>query len=250
MPIKEKIALLNADRNPPCLSICMTTHRTFPDNKQDRISLKNLLREAEMRLVERYGKREAQPVLDKIDTISDDINFNYSLDSMYVFLSEDTTEVIRSPWTIHHNEVVVGDRFSTDHLRDTLSRNREYLILLLSQSGVSLYDALNDGISEEIRNDDFPFEENPHYITDKLRASDTKQVDNKIRHYLNKVDKAVGEVYRESGLKTLVICTETNYSRLLQVADNEDIYLGYSPVNYNDVSLHSLGKQAWNHLNG
>ena len=248
MPIKQKIALLNTDGNPPCLTISMTTHRTFPENKQDRISLKNLLREAEMRLVERYGKRESQAVLDKIDTISDDINFNYSLDSMYIFLSEDTTKVIRSPWNVQHNEVIVGDRFSTDHLSETLSRNREYLILLLSQSGVNLYDALNDGISEEIRDDYFPFDENPHYITDKLRASDTKQVDNKIRQYFNRVDKAVGAVYRESGLKTLVICTETNYSRLLQVADNKDIYLGYSPINYNDISLHSLGKQAWNHL--
>ena len=248
MPIAQKIALINADKNPPCLSICLTTHRTFPDNKQDRITLKNLLREAEMRLVKQYGKRDSQAVLDKIDTISDDINYNYSLDSMYIFLSEDTTEVIRSPWDVPHNEVIIGDRFSTDHLSDTLSRNREYLILLLSQSGVSLFDSLNDGISSEIRNEDFPFDENPYYITNKEKLSDTKQADNKIRHYLNKVDKAVGAVHLESGLKCLVICTETNYSRLLQVADNKNIYLGYSPVNYNDISLHTLGKQAWNHL--
>lgn len=201
-----------------------------------------------MRLVKQYGKRDSQAVLDKIDTISDDINYNYSLDSMYIFLSEDTTEVIRSPLDVPHNEVIIGDRFSTDHLSDTLSRNREYLILLLSQSGVSLFDSLNDGISSEIRNEAFPFDENPYYITNKEKLSDTKQADNKIRHYLNKVDKAVGAVHLESGLKCLVICTETNYSRLLQVADNKNIYLGYSPVNYNDISLHTLGKQAWNHL--
>ena len=96
--------------------------------------------------------------------------------------------------------------------------------LLLSQSGVTLYNAVNDGISNEIKNDDFPFSENSHYVTDHDKRSDSKLMDNMVREYFNKIDKAVMKMYNETGLHCVVICTEDNYSRLMQVADKPAIY--------------------------
>ena len=119
------------------------------------------------------------------------------------------------------------------------------MILLLSQSGVNLFHAVNDDIAEEIKNDDFPFTKNLHYLTHQDKLSDGKQVDNMVREFLNKVDKAVVRVHNINDMNCVVICTEDNYSRLMQVADKPSIYYGYIHINYNDIANHTIAVSAW-----
>jgi hypothetical protein len=108
--------------------------------------------------------------------------------------------------------------------------------MLLSQSGIQLYEAVNEDIINEVRNDDFPFSENEHYNTNPDKASDAKHLDNLVREFLNKVDKALVKVHNETELKCVVIATEDNYSRLQQVTDKPSIYLGYANIDYNKVN--------------
>jgi hypothetical protein len=110
---------------------------------------------------------------------------------------------------------------------------------------VKLYDALNNSIVEEIVNEDFPFPENPHYNTDSSKSSDAELLDDLVREFLNKVDKAVVRVHNKTGLKFVVICTEKNYGRLMQVSDRPSMYYGYSNIDYNNTAHHNIAKQAW-----
>jgi peptide subunit release factor 1 (eRF1) len=43
----------------------------------------------------------------------------------------------------------------------------------------------------------------------------------------------------------VVICTDDNYSRLLQVADRPDIYAGHAKIDYNNQAGHQIAEQAW-----
>lgn len=62
------------------------------------------------------------------------------------------------------NVVHISDTFAVCPLIQAYNRNEEYLIMLLSQGGVNLYEIINDTIVSEINNGDFPFSENPHCI--------------------------------------------------------------------------------------
>ena len=53
MPLKETLQKLAAENNTPCVSISFNTHRTHPDNTHDAVMLKNLLKEAEERVIAR-----------------------------------------------------------------------------------------------------------------------------------------------------------------------------------------------------
>jgi hypothetical protein len=125
------------------------------------------------------------------------------------------------------------------------NRSESYLLMLLSQSGVQLYEALNDGIIQEIQNGDFPFPENQHYNTNHDKSTDAKYLDSLVREFMNKVDKAVLKVHNETNLNCVVICTESNYSALQQVADKPSLYLGYAAVNYNKTAPHQIVQQSW-----
>ncbi len=241
----EKLIRLATERSNPCVTISMNTHRTHPENSKDIIGLKNLLSEARNRVIKEFGKRDVSDLLEKIDNLGNEIDSNFNLDSLHIFISNKTKEIIRSPLPVQKNTVHVSNSFAIKPLIKILNQTVEYFILLLSQSGVKLHYAINDAVLQEITNDDFPFSENPHYVFDKNRLSDGKQVDNMVREFFNKVDKAMLKVYNRTKLSCIVICTEDNYSRLMQVADKPSIYYGYSGINYNDTTDQSLAAQAW-----
>ncbi|MEP6728140.1 MAG: hypothetical protein ABJC98_20110 [Bacteroidota bacterium] len=243
--LKEKLLKLGSETNNPCLTISLNTHRTHPDNIHDGILLKNLCKEAEDRLIKEFGKRPIASLLVKLAQIPDKIDTNYNLDSLHIFISNETKEIIKSSWPAQGDKVHIAGNFAIRPLIKAYNRSEEYLVLLLSQSGVVLFEALNDAIVEEIRNDDFPFKESRHYHTDLLKISDAKAADNMVREFLNKVDKALVKVHNQTGLHCVVICTEDNYSRLMQVADKPAIYHDYANIDYNNIANHKIVSQAW-----
>jgi hypothetical protein len=243
--LKNKLEKLVAENSAPCVTISMNTHRTHPDSLQDITVLKNLLKEAKDRVIGEYEKRTASELIEKIDAIGQEIDANHNMDSLHIFLSNSTKEIIRSPWPTMQNAVHVAENFVVRPLIKALNRTEEYLILLLSQSGVKLMHALNDAIVEEITNDDFPFPANEHFATNHERLTDGNHVDNLVREFLNKVDKAVVRVNNETGMHCVVICTEDNYSKLMQVADRPSVYHGQVNINYNDTANHTIAKAAW-----
>ncbi|MCB9245941.1 MAG: hypothetical protein H6606_05875 [Flavobacteriales bacterium] len=245
MSTQEQLQKLAAVTGIPCVSISMPTHRTHPDNLKDIILLKHLCKDAEVQLIERFGKRAVQDLLQKLQEVPDMIDPNYNLDSLHIFVAADTLEIVRSPWDTSYTGTQVSDQFALRPLIKGFNRSVEYLILLLSQSGVHLYHAQNDHILHEIHNPDFPFKENRFYNTHSDKGSDPKHLDDLVREFLNRVDKALVRVHNELGLEVVAIATTDNYIRLQQVADKPAIYLGMSSIDYNHISRHHIAAQAW-----
>lgn len=245
MTIKEKLDVLASEKNEPCVTISLNTHRTHPENAQDGIMLRNLIKEAETRVVKEYGKRSVAPLLEKLANIESEIDANHQLDSLHLYLSNSTQEIIKSTWPSGEETVYISDSFDVRSLIKSFNRSEAYFILLLSQSGAHIYEALNDGITGEFINEDFPFAENTHDVVDADKRSDSKLMDNMVREYLNGIDKALVKVCNETGLKCVVVCTPENYSHLMKVADKPNIYLGNANIDYNNTSPHQLAKQSW-----
>lgn len=245
MQLKEQLQKLATEKNTPCVTISLNTHRTHPDNLQDEILLKNLLREAQERVINEFGKKSVAPLLEKLETVAKEIDTNYNLDSLHIFLSNDTQEIVKSTWQEPTNAVHISETFAIRSLIKNYNRSENYLVMLLSQSGVQLFEALNDAVVSEIKNEDFPFPENKHYNTRLDKGSDARHLDDLVREFLNKVDKALIKVHNAIDLKCVVITTEDNYSRLQQVTDKPGIYLGYANIDYNNISTHQIAKQSW-----
>jgi len=248
MAIKDKLIKLANEKNNPSVTISLNTHRTHPDSLKDEILLKNLLFEAEKRIIEEYGKRQVASLLEKIKNVGTEINRDYNLDSLHLFLSNDTKEFIKITWPTHEDKVQIGETFDLRSIIKAYNRVKEYYILELSQGGVHLYEAMNDAIIKEIKNEYFPFGPNPNHPIDNERKSEAKLMDDLVKEYFNDVDKAVVNAYNELDLDCVVICTEDNYSRLLEVADRPEIYIGHIPIDYNNTAKHQLAAQGWNFI--
>ena len=245
MALKELLQKLGGEENTPCITISLNTNRTHPDNEQDKILLKNLLKEAEKRLLDKFDKKQIAKLLKKLTAVQDKIDINYNLDSLHLFLSNDTEEIVKLPWSINQNGVHISQTFAIRPLINAYNRSEPYFIMVLSQKEVNLYEAINDGIIQEIKNDDFPFTENIHNIFFPERKSDPEYVDDLVRKYFNRIDKALVKVCNETDLNCVVVCTVDNYSLLLQVADKPSIYNGFVNINYNKRAPHQIVQQTW-----
>lgn len=245
MTLKDKLNKLASEKSTPCVTISLNTHRTHPDNAKDEVMLKNLLTEAENRLIDEFGKRPITSLLEKIENLPSEIDHKYNYDSLHIFLSNETQEIIKSTWPTNTEGVYISDRFAVRSIIKSYNRSENYLLMAVSQSGVRLFEALNDEIIKEVRNEDFPFSENMHYNTNSDKGSDSSHLDDLVREFLNQVDKALMKVHQVTELNCVVICTEDNYSRLQQVADRPVVYIGTAAIDYNKTEPHQLIKQSW-----
>lgn len=243
--LQQKLQALARETTAPCVTISLNTHRSHPENETDRITLKNMLVKVEEEVIQNYGKRPVAGLLENIASIEKEIDINHNLDSIHIFLSNTTKEYIKSIWPVPQDEFHISGSFAIRPLIKAANRTANYYILALSSGGVHLFEALNEHIEKEVKNDDFPFKSNPHYITHSDKASDPKQLDNMTREFFNKVDKAVVRVINLKEMPVVVISTDSNFDFLGQVADKPKIYVGHTPINYNEVTPHKFGADAW-----
>jgi hypothetical protein len=238
---REKLEKLATEKNYPCVTISMNTNRTYPDNQKDIIVLKTLLEEAKERVIKEFGQHPVIELIGKINHVESQIDVNYNLDSLHIFLSNATEEIVRSAWPTT-NAVHVSESFAVKPLVKLFNRTEEYLMLMLTQSNVRLLMAVNDAVVGEINNDDFPFS---NELADTENVSDAKQTENQTREFFNKIDKAVVRVNNKTDMKCVVISTSDNYNRFLKVADKPSVYLGSTNLSQDNKGNTSVAKDAW-----
>lgn len=229
----------------PCITIALATHRTHPDNLQDAILLKNLINEAEDRLLRHNDRRSVEQLLKNLHAIETEIDNRLNDFGLYVFVSGETAEFVRTMWPPAENKVYIDKEFALRDIIKAYNRSEDYYILHLSQSGVQLYEALNDRIYGEVENHGFPYRENPHYLTDRQAKSDSKKVDNQIREFLNTVDKSMVTVHAAHPMEIIVAATRENFDYLLEVADQPGIYSGHFTIDAGRADIHYLSDKAW-----
>ena len=81
----ELFADLLSAHQPPCLSLYQPTHRRRPENQQDPIRFRNLVKAIEGSLRQKYPAREVQPLLEPFQVLAEDRDFwNHTLDGLAV----------------------------------------------------------------------------------------------------------------------------------------------------------------------
>lgn len=248
MNFKKLLQKLANEKNYPSVTISLNTHRTHPENLQDEITLKNLINEAEERLLAKFQEREISEILEKLSTVQSKIDFNYLQDSLHIFISKDTEEIVKTMWNVKENMVYIDEKFAIRPLILAHNRTSEYLILLLSQGETKLYKVVNNLVTEEIENHVFPFGENSNDTAFNIRKSDASYMDSLVKEHFRDIDKALVDYLKNEeneDLKVVVISDRDNYDKLLQIAVKPNIYLGNDDVNHLEKSPHHIAEQAW-----
>ena len=144
-----------AGTEPPCVSLYQPTHRSNPDNLQDSIRFKNLVRDIENSLKEKYPTREVRELIAAFRDLQDDYQFwTHQLDGLAVLASAGRFDVFRLPRAVPELAVVADSFHLKPLLRHTQSADR-YHVLCLDRHKARLYEG-NRYSLDELHPDDFP----------------------------------------------------------------------------------------------
>jgi hypothetical protein len=151
MPIlsQEELKTVIAESKRPSISIFLPTHRAGPEIEQDPIRLKNLLKQAEDKLVaEGQRPAEARELIAPVSALLDDAAFwRHQADGLAMFRSRNVFRIYRLPIELQEF-VTVSDRFYVNPLLPLLVNDARFYVLALSQKAVRLLECSRDHVHE------------------------------------------------------------------------------------------------------
>ncbi len=132
----------------PCLSLYQPTGRHRPENQQDPIRFRNLVKSLEESLREMYPTSEIQPLLEPFLALADDTEFwNHTFDGLAVLGARGMFRVYRLQRPVA-DLAVVGESFHTKPLMRVLQSADRYQVLGLSRQEIKLFEGSRDALDE------------------------------------------------------------------------------------------------------
>jgi len=262
--IKELLAVTEA----PCISLYMPTHRTHPENAQDPIRYKNLVKQVKESLTEKYPTSETETLLQNYEELVNNQDFwKHTLDGLCVLGSSEIFEVIHLQLPVEEL-VMVADSFHTKPLRHILQSGDRYQVLALTMNDIHLFEGNRHSLFEIELSDDVP-----QTITEVLGKELTEkhstvasyggvggesttmhhghggkkdEVDNDTERYFRQVASDVYDRYsKPSGLPLLLAALPEHHSLFNQVNKNPFLLPIGIEINPQSVSMEKLAELSW-----
>lgn len=265
---KDELRLLIEKGKAPSLSIYLPTHRAGVEVQQNAIRLKNLLKEAEERLVS-GGRRaaEAEKFLEPVQALVKNTPFwRQQSSGLALFLCPDFFRTYRLPVEFQPSVVLAG-RFNVKPLLPLFNTEGRFYVLALSQKDVRLLECsrysarqtrpegIPSGIDEALKYDVFEKQISTHSAPANTtgsrgamfhgHGSSTDLSKEYIMRFLQQVDRGLKAHFRDERSPLVVAGVDyifamyreaNSYPSLLETAING---------NPDQVSAEDLHAQAW-----
>ena len=264
----ESLAELASVQQSPCLSLYQSTHRHVPENQQDPIRFRNLVKELETSLRQKYTADETRLLLEPFEVLGHDRAFwNHTREGLAVLGGRGLFRVFRLQRPVPEL-AVVADSFHTKPLRRFLQSVGHYQVLGLSLQKIQLFEGNRDALDEID-----PAPGVPGTITEALGDELTEpsstvtshggggpastpmhhghggkkdQVDIDAERYFRAVDRAVLEHHsRPSGLPLILAALPEHHHLFHKVSHNPFLESQGIMMNPDSVSAAELRALAW-----
>lgn len=139
---------LLAEREAPCLSLYQPTHRRHPDNAQDPVRFRNLVKRLATSLRAKYPQRDIQALLRPFESLAENHEFwNHAGDGLAVMGAHGFFRVYRLQRPVAEL-AVVADSFHTKPLMRIVQSADRYHILGLNRHAFKVFDGNRDALQE------------------------------------------------------------------------------------------------------
>src|SRR5215831_17161381 len=208
MICRSELKRLQGRRDYPSLSLLAPTHRTHPENRKDRIVVKNLVAEGLGRLQGEFKKRE--------------------LEGLALFASRHLATAVQLPFR-PRARVVIDETFATRDLVYSLNRSPRYRVLVLTEKPTRLFDATTNLLTE-FATKPFPMVHTGPGGASRLpggQGINRSAVRNEShRQFFHKVDDALAAIQKEDHLPVVVVGVDRYLAFYQEVTTDPDAIVG------------------------
>jgi len=249
----------------PFVSLYQPTHRHFPENKKDSIVFKNLLREIENSLSQKYEKDLIGPFMKPFYEIEKDEHlWNTTSDGIAVLASQNKCILYNLQGSVEEF-ATVANSFHIKPLIKAFQSMESYQLLGLSRNNFTLYQGNRYGFSEIVLSPDTPRaleEVLGKQLTDPYLAhgsykgtgdhavyhgqSDVKQeIHNDTEKYFRYVDHFVMENYsKPSKLPLILVSLKEYHSQFQDISNNPYLIEKGIHSSYDSLEMDELKTKA------
>jgi|SRR6185369_3554586 hypothetical protein len=270
IPLTDELPTeLPVSHDAPCLSLYQPTHRHHPDNQQDVIRFKNLVKQLEQSLRQKYSTREIRPLMEPFQDLERRHDFwNHTQDGLAILAAPDLFRIYRLQRPVAELAIVADSFHTKPLLRITQSADR-YQVLGLSRGAIKLFEG-NRSALDEIDLDPGV----PQTITDALGDELTEphqtvssyggvggssgamrhghggkkdEIDNDAERFFRAVDRSILERHsRPSGLPLILAALPEHQGVFEKISNNPFLLPERINVYPDAVSIDRLRELAWN----
>ncbi|MCZ2341981.1 MAG: hypothetical protein LC104_09325 [Bacteroidales bacterium] len=259
---RETIRELIAPQEAPCISIYQPTHRHHPDNQQDPIRFKNLVRTVEESLAQVYRGRDIRPLVAPLQQIAEDTAFwKHTLDGLAVLSNAQGTRIFQLQRPVVERAIVADNFYVKGLIRVVQSADRFHL-LALSRDRAQLYagnryalDALTvpgmPGTLTEALGEQVTTPEQAGYSAGASRinygiGSRKDEIKLDTERYFRAVDRVVLDgVSRPSGLPLVVVALAENASAFRAISQNPHLMPEGIAIDPGSLDADKLRTAVW-----
>ncbi|MDP1932889.1 MAG: hypothetical protein Q8L60_15665 [Gammaproteobacteria bacterium] len=261
----QEISLLDL---PVCLSLYQPTHRKSPDNQQDPIRFRNLVKSLETSLREEHSAAETKALLEPFVALAQDQNFwNHALDGLAVLGGPSYFRVFRLQRSAPELAIVAGT-FHSKPLRHYLQSAERFQVLGLSRGGLRFFEGNRDTLDEITPETGVPqtmsaalgdeLTEPRHTVASYGGVGGSQgamhhghggkkdEVDHDAERFFRAVDRAVLEHHsRPSELPLILVALPEHHAIFRKVSHNPLLMEEGLTVNPESLSLDELRERVW-----
>jgi len=250
----------------PCISLYQPTHRYSPENKQDPIVFKNLLRDIESSLKLNYAEIDIHSIMKPFYQLTEEKNFwNHTLDGLAIFATLHKCIVYRLNRPVQEQAIIADSLYIKPLIRIFQSADN-YQLLGVSRSEFALYEGNRDGL-EEMEMD----QGTPRTIEEVLGAQLTDsyltfgsygsgdgtpmyhghggkqdEIDKDTEKFFRYVDSFVLETYsKASRLPLILVAVKEHHNLFRKISNNPYLMEEGVKASYESLTKEQLNEKAW-----
>jgi hypothetical protein len=262
------LAELSSHQGAPCISILQPTHRRHPENQQDQIRFRQLLKAVETSLRHGHSAESTKALLEPFNALAQDRDFwNNMLDGLAVLGSPGLFRVFLLPRAMPELSVV-AESFHTKPLRRFLQSVERYQVLGLSLNSAQLFEGNRDSLFRVPMAAAVPTTmaaalgdevTEPHSTVSSYggvgvgrgamhhgHGGKRDEIDGDAERFFRAVDRAVTEHHsRPSGLPLILAALPEHHHRFREVSHNPFLMGVGVMANPGVLTLEELQARAW-----
>lgn len=248
-----------------CLSLYQATHRSHPDNTQDPIRFKNLVKTLANAL-----DSSQQDMLKPFHDLADDFNFwQHTLDGLAIFANADRFTVIPLQRATP-DFAVVSDSFHVKPLLRQMQTLDRFQVLCVTRDDARLFEGNRDSLDHIVTSEAFP--SSAEHTSGKGRFTATlnlssyrlgaatggnaamfhghggrsEAVETQTLNYFKEVDKAViDEISKPSGLPLILVTLAEYQGEFRKLSKNSQLLDTGISIDPAALKIEDLHKRCW-----
>lgn len=235
-------------KSTPSISLLMPTHRSFPDNQQDKIRLKNLANAAIDRLKKEFSNSDFKNILNKLNNLTDEIDINHLEDGLAVFLSNDNYYKFTFSFPVKER-LIIDDNFVTRDLVFGMNRTQPYFAVIIDDKNTRIFNCEREKCQEavhamlplknivhDIKEGNFP----DVSFNDRIRENEER-----LKNHLRDTEKILKELSGGSQVSVVICGTQKQISFFKEICSSNINVIAEITGNYGSASASELSKLIW-----